>query len=260
LHAQRLMAQAPTQVDLVWHRHALHDEAVGAWCRRHGLPRWLEVNAPLTLERALLDPLGRPRRAYRAEVRSVRTADRVWVVSRWLEPWARAHGATAVHWLPNGSALQPPPPPRAKNPAPVIGFVGSGRPWHRLDRLAPLLDALPEARAWVVGAQAPAHPQLRHVPFAPDPSSAVAQMDVGVVLGGLPWVCPMKVFDYRSQGVPVVAVPVGDTPHLAARMDGIEVVPWGDAWPEAVRAAARRTRTRTTRSWDDVVAEAFATG
>ena len=81
-------------------------------------------------------------------------------------------------------------------------------------------------------------------------------MDVGVVLGGLPWVCPLKMLDYRSQGVPVVAVPVGDTPALADHLGG-HVVPWGDAWPDAVRRALQATPRVAHRSWEDVVEEAF---
>jgi hypothetical protein len=83
-------------------------------------------------------------------------------------------------------------------------------------------------------------------------------MDVGVVLGGLPWVCPLKLFDYRALGLPVVSVPVGDTPHLADAMN-VQVLAWGEEWPDAVRAAWHRDRTPSVRRWSDVVAEAFAT-
>ncbi len=260
-HAAALMALAPDDVDLVWHRHALHDGAIRRWCEARGVPRWLEVNAPLALERALLDPLAMPRRARREEHRSLVRADRVLVVSRWLQTWARALGARDVQWLPNGSALGTGRRERTRRRldlhGPVLGFIGSGRPWHRVDRLPALLDALPEATGLLVGdgPVRPTHPRLRQLPFAADPADVVATMDVGLVLGGLPWVCPMKVFDYCSQGVPVVAVPVGDTPHLPGLVE--HVLPWGSGWPKATRRALAAPRTVVHRGWDDVVAEAF---
>jgi len=171
-HAAALMKLAPEGVDLIWHRHALHDRAVAEWAVRRGVPRWLEVNAPLTLERQLLDPLSRPARAHRMEARSVRTADRVFVVSRWLRPWAEALGARRVQWLPNGTHLPPPPKVRRPNAQhPVIGFMGSCRPWHRPERLCSLLDALPEATACLVGEgpAMPSHPRLHRVGFVSQP-------------------------------------------------------------------------------------------
>lgn len=262
------MALAPSGVDLVWHRHALHDGAVDDWCRRHRVPRWLELNAPLTLERDLLDPLGARARAHRAEVDSVRGADRVFAVSHWLLPWARALGAERVHWLPNGTALPPHDPGRRRRARAalgleglVLGHVGSCRPWHRLERMTHLLDALPHATGLLVGdgPARPQHPRLRQLGFRSDPdevADAVAAMDVGLVLGGLPWVHPLKHIDYRSQGTPVLTVPVGDAPHLAETLGGT-VRPWGPRWPVDASTLAQAARRPQRRSWDDVLDDAF---
>ena len=44
---------------------------------------------------------------------------------------------------------------------PVVGFVGSGNPWHGGDQLPALLDALgPEWRGIAVGGAVPPHPRL----------------------------------------------------------------------------------------------------
>ncbi len=270
-HAASLMAQAPAGVDLVWHRHALHDGAVPDWCRRHHVPRWLELNAPLTLERDLLDPLGARARARRAEAASVRRADRVFAVSRWLLPWARALGAERVHWLPNGTSLPAHDPSRRRRVRTalgleglVLGHVGSCRPWHRVERMPALLDALPGATGLLVGdgPVKPQHPRLRQLGFRADPrdiADAVSAMDVGLVLGGLPWVHPLKHVDYRSQGTPVLSVPVGDTPSLAETSEG-RVLPWSASWPSEAAALATKPRRHEHRSWDDVLRDAFRAG
>jgi len=265
------MALAPSGVDLVWHRHALHDGAVDHWCRRHRVPRWLELNAPLTLERDLLDPLGARARAHRTEVDSVRGADRVFAVSHWLLPWARALGAERVHWLPNGTALPPHDPSRRRRARAalgleglVLGHVGSCRPWHRLERLTRLLDALPRATGLLVGdgPARPHHPRLHQLGFRSAPAEvadAVAAMDVGLVLGGLPWVHPLKHVDYRSQGTPVLSVPVGDARQLAETLGGT-VKRWGPRWAGDASALAQAPRRPQRRSWDDVLDDAFRAG
>jgi hypothetical protein len=253
--SRTLMDAAPADVDLVWERHSAPCDGPMRWCRERGIPRWLEVNAPVCLERALTDPLGAPRWANRIEGDSVRSADRCLVVSRWLVPWADALGAKEVLHLPNGTDARP--IARQNRPEnPVLAFFGSCQPWHRLDRLPALLEAVPHATALVVGdgpAPPPRHPRIAHV--GPGNAASMVHVDVGLVLGGHPWVNPLKIADYRAIGLPVVSVPVGDA--ALAIGEGGTVVPWGPLFPQAVRDWIGASPRAHVRSWDDVVADAF---
>jgi glycosyltransferase involved in cell wall biosynthesis len=259
-HARALLDACPKQVDRVWARHAALTDAPTQWARQHGLRCDLEVNAPAALERDLDgDPIRWRRWADHLERRALTGASRVWAVSQWLADWATSRGAHRVHHLPNGTDARAGPFDRDAIRRSlglsglVLGFVGSHKPWHRLDRLNTLLDWLPDAHALVVGEgpSPPAeHPRIRTV-ADPDPSPWIAAMDVGLVLGGRPWVNPLKILDYRALGVPVVSVPVGDSAALIG--DGGEVGPFGPDWTARVRRQAARRLAPSLRRWDDVV-------
>lgn len=248
--------------DLVWERWSLFCDAGG----RLGVPQILEVNAPLTLERTAI--YHRPW-AERVEGRVLRRASRVVAVSRWLADWASERGATDVRHVPNGSAL--PPGDRARGRAAhglsglVVGFVGSMKPWHGVERLPALLDAIPEATGLLVG-EGPvqiAHPRLRQAGDLRGQAlaDALAACDVGLVpypAGAPPWFCPLKVLDYRAVGLAVVASDLGETRQLVG--DGGEVLPPDaspEAWAQAIRRQAARRPAPWRRPWTAVVDEAL---
>lgn len=249
--------------DLVWERHGLFSELPD-----FRAPHLIELNAPLALERAALDPAF----AARVEGRALRRAHRVCAVSCWLTDWAVQQGCAPerVRHVPNGTDL--PPGDRARGRARlgleglVIGFVGSMKPWHGLERLPAIVDALPEATGLLVG-EGPvriAHPRIRSTGYLEGTAlaDAVAAMDVALApypASAPPWFCPLKVLDYRAQGVPVVGTDVGDTARLVG--EGGEILPPGAgpaAWAAAVRRQAGRRPAAWVRTWDEVVAECLA--
>lgn len=258
--ARAALACAP---DLVWERH---DPASAAVRRRARATRLVEVDAPLAWERTW------PRRpaesALRREAAAVRSADRVVAVSAWLAGYARELGCADVLHVPNGVEPQEPGDrdgarARLGLRGPVVGFLGTCKRWHGADRLPAILDALgPEWTALVVGdgpcAPGP-HPRILRTGqveprVVPD---LVAAMDVGLApyrRDAPPWFCPLKVFAYRAQGVPVVAADVGDCRRFAGRVVA------GDrpqAWAEAARDALGVPRVRWVRTWTDVAREAL---
>jgi glycosyltransferase involved in cell wall biosynthesis len=145
----------------------------------------------------------------------------------------------------------------------VLGFVGSGRPWHGVERIAALLDALPHATALIAGEARLDHPRGVNLGVLDGPAlaDAVAAMDVGLAPYGPdapPWFCPLKLLDYRAHGTPIVAPDLGDCRHLVG--DAGTVLPtWNlDDAVDAVRAWAGHRCAPHVRSWDTVVSEALA--
>lgn len=268
---ERALIELSEPPALLWERHSLFSDAG----MRSGLPRIVELNAPLALERARYGRVLNPRRATELERRSLQAADRVVAVSAWLARWAVEEAGCeperVVH-VPNGVEPQEPGDREGTRATPgleglVLGFLGSLKPWHGLERLPALLDLLPEATALVVGdgpTPVPEHPRIRAVGRV-EPARVpdlVAAMDVGLApyrQDAPPWFCPLKILAYQAQGVPVVAAEVGDAAHLLAEGGG-EVVGTDEpsAWAEAIERQAGAERLPRQRTWDAVVAEALA--
>ncbi len=261
--AQRAVASA--RPDILWERHTLFGDGGRREAERRGIPRLVELNAPLSLERPGVRGV---RRAERLERENLQRADRVIAVSEWLADWAVQQGVSParVRHVPNGTSLtalgrRDATRRRLGLTGLVVGFVGTHKPWHGLGGLPAVLESVPEATALVVGdgpAPVPDHPRLRRVPWTPPGALAdlVAAMDVGLVPyppSAPPWFCPLKVFDYHSQGVPVVA-----SPHPSSSLADITVQHGSRGWATAIREAACLPRRRVLRSWEQVVQEALA--
>ncbi|MEQ1502741.1 MAG: glycosyltransferase family 4 protein [Myxococcota bacterium] len=263
-------ALARWRPDLVWERHDPMTLAVGRWCRALGIPRWVELDAPLSLERRWPDP-PRPWEHAR-EVHNLRSADRVFAVSRWLVRWGTSIGCARVHHLPNGITAGPPGDRgkvrrRLGLDGPVVGFVGSMHRWHGADRLPALLDALgPDWTGVAVGDGT--HPPARHrrliaVGHVSHRAVAdhVAALDVGVApyaTGAPPWFCPLKVSAYRAEGVPAVTTATEDAAALVGETGAVVDDDAPAAWADAVRRVADQPRIAYVRTWHDVVDEALA--
>ncbi len=259
----------------MWERHTLAGMAGAQAAERHDIPRLIEVNAPLCLERQRFSDLRHPRAAWRDERHSLQQADRVVVVSEWLADWVvRAAGVhpDRVRHVPNGTAQPPPSVDRtlARGRLGVgerllVGFVGSMKPWHGLGRLPAILDALgPNALGLAVGSgpgPVPRHPRLRLIPQVQPAAlwSLVAALDVALAPypdDAPPWFCPLKVLTYRAQGVPVVATDVGDSRGLVGAHGRVLSDATPRQWAAAIRDAATLPRLPYVRSWDTVISEA----
>lgn len=250
-------------------RHSLFSDAGWRAADALGVPWVLEVNAPPVRERRAHETLPVPWLASRWERAVLRAAPLVAAVSPWLVQWLEGDiGCRRVLLLPNGTAL--PPGDRSRGRAalglpdgvPLVGALGVARAWHGGDRLRPLAEAL-GARLLVVGPPAGAVAGA----LCPGPlhgqalADVLAACDLGVApytVDAPPWLCPLKVLDFRGQGVPVVGSAVGALPALVAGAGA--AVPAGD--DAALRAAAGDWIGRPTaplrRTWDTVAEELAA--
>lgn len=253
-----------------WERWSLFSD-LGARVRaKTGAPWVLEVNAPLALERARFETLYDPPYAEAWERRALSEADRVLVVSSWLARWVVTERGVAperVRVVPNG--VEAHAGDRAATRAalglgdePVVGFLGSMKPWHGAERTYNLAKAL-GAVALMVGANPPPPPDGVRAILTGQVDEAkaadlVAAMDLGLAPYGPdapPWFCPLKLVAYRAQGTPALASDLGDARALVG--EGGEVLPPGDddAWIAAARRWVGRRVTPRQRAWDDVVDE-----
>lgn len=243
--------------DLVISRHAGFADPA-AFARG---PRLVELDAPIAQERVRL---GDPAWAHARERRLLRGA-RVGAVSPWLADFARASGAAEVRVIANGTALRPDPAARDAARAAlglsglVVWFGGSPRPWHGLKRLPELLAALPEATVVIAGAgAAPTHPRIRSTGWLDDAELArlAVASDVAILPypdDAPPWFCPLKAYDARAAGLPIVASDAPCTRPWAAAWGHTRLVgPDPLAWRDAIRAAATEPRAPMSRTWADV--------
>ncbi|MCB9780344.1 MAG: glycosyltransferase family 4 protein [Alphaproteobacteria bacterium] len=262
--------------DAIIERHSLYSDA--GW-RIHdalGIPWLLEVNAPALQERLRFERVEDPDRADRWQREVLRAAPTILAVSRWLCDWLRSElGCRDVRHVPNGVAGLVGDRDRGRallgvpGEEPLIGFVGSMKPWHGIGRLPRVARAV-GARLVLVGeardpttflAEGEALPAgtIRTGHLRPQAlADVVAALDLGLAPYGAdapPWFCPLKVLDYRAQGTPVVGTDVGDVALLTG--DAGAVVPPGDddALIDAARAWLGRRQEPHVRSWRQVGAE-----
>lgn len=261
-------AAAPLAPTLLWERHSLFSDAGWKLHASTGADWILEVNAPPIAERLRYETVRQRRWAESWERDVLTAAPRVLAVSAWLAGWLRSLGCRDVRHVPNGVT-----PHRGDRDGTrralglegrfVIGFLGSMKPWHGVERLRALLDALPDATGLLVG-DGPVrieHPRLVHAGQVSEARVAdlVAAMDVGLAPYGPdapPWFCPLKILAYRAQGTPVVATDLGDARLLVGAAG--TVVPPDDPLVDAVRTWQGRRTLPWVRTWDDVVIEALS--
>lgn len=250
-------------------RHALFGDA--GW-RVHsdlGIPWTLVVNAPLVRERKEFEELRLPALARRWERRVIRAAPQVVVNSRWLFRWViDQFGCKQVRWVSLGTEGLVGDRARGRRllGAPegvaVVGFVGSMKPWHGTERAAHVAQAL-GARLALIGHlppdfEAPEGALLPGFLAGQDLADAIAGLDLALApypADAPPWFNPLKILDYRAQGVPVVATDVGDAGLLAAG-GGAVVAPDDDAALVAAARGCLGTRhPPRVRSWSRVAAK-----
>lgn len=153
--------------DIVYERHALFHTAGATIAEALGVPRIVEVNAPLTQEQALHRGLVLREIAQRREAHSWRVADLAVAVSEEVRAHLLACGVDSAHAMvaQNGvdTSLFTADPAEAAQTrlrwglggGVVVGFIGSFKPWHGVETLvdafARVHAELPEARLLAVG-------------------------------------------------------------------------------------------------------------
>jgi glycosyltransferase involved in cell wall biosynthesis len=248
--------------DVVYERYALFGTAGVALARELGVPLIVEVNAPLSQEQDRYRGL-----AYRATARKVermvlRSADHVVAVSSALADWLGAAGVAAegVTVLPNAVDPARFEPGRLDldgvrarlglKDEPVVGFLGTLRPWHDVATLVRAIGLLrrrtPAPRLLIVG-DGPERERLEElarsqgiveaVTFTGAVANAavpgyVGAFDVAVVpYGGARghYFSPLKLFEYLAAERPVVAADVGDIGRCISHGETGLLYPPGDA-------------------------------
>lgn len=262
--------------DLVIERHSLFSDAGWRVHDELGVPWVLEVNAPAARERARFERLRRPALAERWEREVLRAAPLVVCVSSWLRRWlVEEVGCRRVVRLPNGVVAKRGNAELGRSrlgvvdDRPLIGFVGSMKPWHGVGRLGRVAQAV-GARLVLVGERREPATFLADGETLPSDTlwtghlasqglaDVVAALDVGMVPYGRdapPWFCPLKVLDYRAQGTPVVGTDVGDTAEMVGEGGTIVEPDDIDGMIEATRGWLGRRTTPMVRSWRHVGAE-----
>ncbi len=291
------------QPDLVYERQALFHESGVKIAQALGVPRLLEVNAPLVEEQKRFRGLNLEALARQIQQRSYRGADAVVAVSSGVAAHVAAvlGSGRNVHVLANGVDLA-----RFGKQAgraslrtrlglgnqPVLGFVGSFKPWHGmmflLEVFRDLLATRPDLHLVAVGdgpeleavrdrvAEWGIQDKVRlpgRVPHHDIPVWFNA-MDVSVA----PYLrhedfyfSPLKIVEAMAAGCPVVAPRIGQIPALVGdRRSGLLYAP-GDAAacarailelvdaPERRRAMADAARLAAAEfSWTGVVERALA--
>jgi glycosyltransferase involved in cell wall biosynthesis len=248
--------------DLIYERYALFGTAGVALARELGVPLILEVNAPLSQEQDRYRGLAYRETALELERKVIRSADHVLAVSSGVATWLLEAGVARdrVTVLPNAVDPIRFQAGREEREAvrtglgladePVVGFLGTLKPWHDVATLVRAVGLLrrrtPAVHLLVVG-DGPERERLEElarteriasattfagaVPHAGVPAY-VAAFDVGVVPYGQEpgsYFSPLKLFEYLAAGLPVVAADVGDIAHCIRERETGLLYPPGDA-------------------------------
>jgi glycosyltransferase involved in cell wall biosynthesis len=247
----RELARIEFEPDVLYERHALFSSCGSSIAAALGIPRILEVNAPLVVEHATFRGLVLRDLAQLHEAESFAFPAAIIAVSGSVAAHVRSRSRTRspIQVVANGVDLGKfqvavdPQTIRARvglRPGPVVGFIGSFKPWHGVDQL---LDAFgivlarhPRATLVAIG-EGPELPALRdralragyaanvvfpgRVPYEDIPQW-LAAMDLTVA----PYVpqpdfyfSPLKIVESLAAGKPVVAPRLGQIIELLG--DGI---------------------------------------
>jgi glycosyltransferase involved in cell wall biosynthesis len=227
------------QPDLVYERYSPFGAATGQVSRALGLRHILEVNALLAEEgRKYRDQALGEASAF-LETIAFRTPRMLVTVSDALREAVIEHGARAeaVLTVPNGvdTARFFPRGPVAEIGMPgntVVGFVGSLKPWHGIDRLVRIFQTLaddPDYHLLVVGdgperkhlkklaEQHPGRVTLKGNVAHDDVPALVRSIDIAIApypaLDRF-YFSPLKILEYLACGCPVVASSIGQVEDL----------------------------------------------
>lgn len=227
-----LKAYRQHQPDILYERYNLFLPA-GTWLKRKtGIPYYVEVNAPLSKERARYSGLKLRSIARYFERMTFANADRLFPVSAALGDIITRMGADPAHITVLHNGITPSEYEQADGSAIrkacgmeskiVLGFVGFIREWHRLDRIIHILQhrgTNPDLHLLVVG-DGPAIPDCEQLARDLDVVERVhfvgfqdreaipdhlAAMDIALQPAVTDYASPLKLFEYMASGLAIIA-------------------------------------------------------
>ncbi|MCC7012226.1 MAG: glycosyltransferase family 4 protein [Planctomycetes bacterium] len=283
-------------LDLVYERQSLAGTAASRFCRRTGVPLFLEVNAPLIEE-------ARAHRGFAPTAQDLLDEDFVLASASELFPVStpvaedlarRGVPRAKLHVTPNGVDLdtfrprsQPPAGLALPRDAFVLGFHGRLRPWHNFALLVEAFallcargypvelvcvgegdfeQAVPSAlrsrvhvRRWMEQDELAQHVACFHA------------LPLSYAADATCYFSPLKLLEAMACGVVPVVPDLGDLPRAVAHGRAGVVVAPGDAraladalaglieWPETRERLGRAALSQARqRGWSDVAREVLA--
>lgn len=218
--------------DILYERHNLFLPAGGKLKKKTGIPYLLEVNAPLSEERAKHSGLALKSLASKMEARTWREADMAFPVSNVLADSLRASGVknhqiTVMHNGINVADYADVDRNKIRrhynlDNRVVLGFTGFLREWHRLDHVISMIANFPEKTSphlLVVG-DGPAINTCQQlaeelgiqdrVHFAGFKTRAeipqyLAAMDIALQPAVTDYASPLKIFEYMISSLAIIA-------------------------------------------------------
>lgn len=259
--ALEAMRQVNFQPDIIYERYSLFHRAGNQLAKMLGIPRIVEMNAPLVEEQERFRGLRLKTIAEEFSAESLCGAAHIVAVSDAVKEAAVATGVPPEHItviangvdtrrFQHGNGNEQNCLVHGLGNRPVIGFIGSLKPWHGLDFLLDafrqIRSAQPDAALMIVG-DGPGMAGLQkritaenleqdvilvgHVPHADIPAYLTA-MDLTVAPYDAQehfYFSPLKVVESLAAGRPVVAPAIGQLPELVRNgMTGL-LYPPGDA-------------------------------
>lgn len=228
--------------NLIYERLSLHGTAGPVVAEALGVPYVVEVNAPLAEEHSTYRGAWLGELAATGELWTLSRADAVLAVSEPLREHLASRGVDpgTIHVIPNGvdgNLFRPEPRDDTLrrawgvDGAPVLGFVGSLRPWHGVELLPEVLAGVrerhAEARMVIAGdgelrSRAEASFDERGLEKAVVFTGAMPHQDIPSVIRSLDvalapypkpehafYFSPLKLFEYLACGTPLVAARIG---------------------------------------------------
>jgi hypothetical protein len=166
----------------------------------------------------------------RAEQMLAQEADAIWASSHALAEHHRRH-AGKLSLVLNGLTQPPPFHAQRKASRPVLGYLGVMDRWFDWERVIALARAYPQAIFQLVGPvhTGPAGPLPANIECLPPvPQHQVYDTLARFQVGMIPFVCndvtdyvdPVKYYEYRAMGLPVLSTRFGEMNHRHAQ-DGV---------------------------------------